>query len=80
MFGDYTLMMEPIGSFSVCYLFKGQSYVAKQKLLEFTERLHSTISIWQDLMNFNETHQPLVINENPPLKTLLTEIFIDESH
>ena len=57
-----------------------QTYVAKQNLLQFTERLQGTASIWTSLKDFRRTHQPLVIDENPWLKTLVIEIFLDNSH
>ncbi|MFX0040970.1 MAG: tetratricopeptide repeat protein, partial [Promethearchaeota archaeon] len=31
-FGDYTILISSFGNFLICYLFKGQSYYAKQKL------------------------------------------------
>ncbi|KKN57294.1 hypothetical protein LCGC14_0563750 [marine sediment metagenome] len=78
-FGEYTLVMDSFGSFSVCYLFKGQSYLAKQNLLQFAHRVQNTTSIWQNVNNFHKTHQPIVLSENPPLESLITEIFIKES-
>lgn len=67
--------MEPIGSFSVCYLYKGQTYPAKQKLTKFTKRLHNATAIWQLLEKFYQTSQVLELKESPTLESLIAEIF-----
>ncbi|MFX1478823.1 MAG: tetratricopeptide repeat protein [Promethearchaeota archaeon] len=75
-FGNYTLVMAPINSFSLCYLFKGQSYVAKQKLTLFIETLQNNELLWQIFENFDQNNQAIKLNENAPLESLVTEIFI----
>ncbi len=75
-FGEYILIMDSIGSFKVCYLFKGQSYAAKQKLIQLAHRVQNTPSIWRTFEDFNKTHQSIELKENPPLESLITEIFI----
>ncbi len=78
-FGDNTLIMDSIGPFSVCYLFKGQSYLAKQKLIQFAHRVQNTESIWQVFNNFQKTHQAIKLSENLPLQSLITDIFLKNS-
>jgi tetratricopeptide (TPR) repeat protein len=78
-FGEYLLVMDSIGPFSVCYLFKGQSYLAKQKLIHFAHRVQNTASIWGALKNFLKTNQVIEVSENPPLESLITEIFIKKN-
>jgi len=78
-FGEYMLIMDSVGSFSVCYLFKGQSYVAKQKLIQFAHRVQNTTSIWRAFEDFHKTHQTIILTENPPLESLITEIFTSKS-
>ncbi len=75
-FEQHTVLMESVGSFSVCYLYKGQTYAAKQKLSQFTEAIQNTTSIWQTLEKFYKTSQTLAIKDTPPLKNLITEIFL----
>lgn len=77
-FGEYILIMDSIGSLSVCYLFKGQSYLAKQKLMQFAHRVQNITSIWQIFENYRKTHQAITLSEIPPLQSLITEIFIDK--
>lgn len=76
VFGEYKLIMESIESFSVCYLFKGQTYVAREKLSHFSEQLHNTVPIWQAFQDFHKTHQAILLNEHPDLNSIITEIFV----
>ncbi|MHA1985969.1 MAG: tetratricopeptide repeat protein [Promethearchaeota archaeon] len=74
-FGRYTVLMESVGSFSVCYLYKGQTYAAKQKLSQFTEAIQNT-SIWQTLEKSFKTSQSLELKDSPLLESFITDIFI----
>ncbi len=78
-FGDEMMLMESIDSFSFCYLFKGQTYAAKQKLTKFTEEVQNNMSLWQSLEQHYKTSQILELKESPQLKSLITEIFISKS-
>jgi tetratricopeptide (TPR) repeat protein len=78
-FGDYIILMDSVGSYSVCYLFKGQTYLAKQKLIEFSERIQEIPSIWQLLEKFYKLNQVLDIKDSKPLKSLITDIFTKRS-
>lgn len=71
------LLMEAIDSFSICYLFKGETYSAKQKLNQFTERLKDNNLILQAFQKGNKTSQVLEINDIPQLKSLITDVFIE---
>jgi len=74
-FGDDLILMQSVGPFSICYLFKGQSYPATQRLTRFTEQIQNTTSIWQTLETFYKTSQVLELKDNPSLDSLITEIF-----
>ena len=78
-FGDEMMLMESIGSFSFCYLFKGQTYIAKQKLSKFTEEVQKNTSLWQSLEDHYEASQILELRESPQLELLITEIFMSKS-
>jgi hypothetical protein len=78
-FGDDLILMQSIGPFSICYLFRGQTYTATQRLAQFSERIQTATSIWQTLENFYETSQVLELKDNPKLESLITDIFIDKS-
>lgn len=78
-FGDDTILIQTAGTFSICYLFKGQSYLANQKLARFTKGVQDNASVWQTINRFYETSQILEINDNSSLESLVTEIFISKS-
>ncbi|MHA2280665.1 MAG: hypothetical protein ACXAC5_07425, partial [Promethearchaeota archaeon] len=74
-FGQYTVLMENLANFSICYLFKGQTYLAKQKLAYFTQRLQNNSSILDTINKFYETSQVIELNDFPFLEIFITEIF-----
>ncbi|MHA2035540.1 MAG: tetratricopeptide repeat protein [Promethearchaeota archaeon] len=74
-FGQHTVLMEPLANFSVCYLYKGQTYLAKQKLAEFTGLVQGSSSIEQIFEKFEKTSQVIEIEDFPFLKPLITKIF-----
>jgi tetratricopeptide (TPR) repeat protein len=78
-FGDEMMLMESIDAFSFCYLFKGQSYSAKQKLTKFAEEVQNDTSLWQSLEQHYKTSQILELKECPRLESLITEIFMSQS-
>ena len=74
--GQHTVLMESLANFSLCYLYKGQTYLAKQKLANFKRILQENASIEQILEKFEKTCQVLQIKDFPFLKPLITQIFI----
>jgi len=78
-FGKYTVLMESADSFTICYLYRGQTYPAKQKLTKFIKGIQNATSIWQLLEKFYQTGQVLELKDSPPLKTIITEIFISKN-
>ncbi|MHA2339436.1 MAG: hypothetical protein ACXACX_19190 [Candidatus Hodarchaeales archaeon] len=74
-FGDDTLLMQSVNSFSVCYLFRGQTYLAKQKLEKFIKTIQTNSSIWETFEKFNKSGQVVELVDIPKIKTLLTNIF-----
>ncbi len=75
-FGEYTILMHPISSFSICYLFKGQTYLAKQKLDRFVEQIQKSNSIWKSMNNFYKNNRTINLTEHPSLETLINKIFL----
>jgi tetratricopeptide (TPR) repeat protein len=75
-FGKHTVLMEPVANFSVCYLFKGGTYIAKQKLTKFANHLQKNTSIQQTLDKFLKVNQVLEIKDFPFLESLINEIFL----
>jgi len=78
-FGDQTVLMEQAASFSICYLFKGQTYVAHQKLTKFVEEIQKNTVLWQRLESNYNASQVLELKDSPQLESLITEIFTSKS-
>ncbi|MFX0083607.1 MAG: tetratricopeptide repeat protein [Candidatus Hodarchaeota archaeon] len=77
--GEHTVLVIPLANFSICYLFKGQSYYAKQKLNNFAEYLQKNDSIQQILDKCYNTGQILELKDFPFLESLITEVFKHKS-
>lgn len=75
-FGDDMMLMDTAGPFSICYLYKGQSYPAKQKLSKFTEKIQDTTSVWQTLDKYYKTSQVAELKDLPKIESLIKDIFI----
>ncbi len=75
-FGENTIILQSVNSFLFCYLFKGQTYLAKQKLTKFTESIQKKSSIWETLEKFYKRNQILEIKDSPYLENIITDIFI----
>ncbi|MHA1986554.1 MAG: tetratricopeptide repeat protein [Promethearchaeota archaeon] len=74
-FGEYTVLMDNIGAFSFCYLFKGQTYVAQKKLANFTENFQKNTSMMDTLNQFQETSQVMELKDFPFLEGFIKGIF-----
>jgi len=74
-FGKQTVLMENIANFSFCYLFKGQTYPAKQRFDEFLKRIQDNSSIFQTLEKYYKTSQVAELTDIPSIKPLIQEIF-----
>ncbi|MFX0095631.1 MAG: tetratricopeptide repeat protein [Candidatus Hodarchaeota archaeon] len=52
---EYTILVRSEEPFMICYVFKGQTYTAQQKLKQFTLKLRRTSLMWGSLLEFLET-------------------------
>ncbi|QEE14396.1 tetratricopeptide repeat protein [Promethearchaeum syntrophicum] len=73
--GENIILLNPIERFTACYVIKGPSYLAQQKLIRFSERIRATPEIWNRLNEYSNTGEILLAKENPPLKTIIDEVF-----
>jgi len=78
-FGKQTVLMEQVENFSICYLFRGQTYVARQKLTKFVEEMQKNTVLWQRLEHHYEASQVLELKDSPQLESLITELFSSQS-
>ncbi|MFW9895765.1 MAG: tetratricopeptide repeat protein [Candidatus Thorarchaeota archaeon] len=72
---ENTILINTVESFLVCYVIKGQSYPALQKLTRFTEAIKENSEIWQALEKSVKTSEMLELDKPPALKTVINEIF-----
>ncbi|MHA2123834.1 MAG: tetratricopeptide repeat protein [Promethearchaeota archaeon] len=77
-FGQHTVLMKNIADFAFCYLFKGQTYIAQQKLLKFVENFQKNISMMDTLNKYNQTSQVIELKDFPFLEGYIREIFANE--
>ncbi|MFX0030386.1 MAG: tetratricopeptide repeat protein, partial [Candidatus Hermodarchaeota archaeon] len=73
--GENTILINPIEPFLTCYVIKGQSYPALQKLTRFAEAIRENSEIWQALNKSVKTSEMLELDKPPELKTIINEIF-----
>ncbi|MFX1455890.1 MAG: hypothetical protein ACFFDB_11005 [Promethearchaeota archaeon] len=73
--GENTILINPIEPFLTCYVIKGKSYPALQKLTRFSEAIRANSEIWQTLNKSVKTSEMLEIDKPPALKTVIDEIF-----
>jgi tetratricopeptide (TPR) repeat protein len=73
--GENTILINPVDQFLTCYVIKGQSYLALQKLSRFNEAIRENSVIWQALEKSVKTSEMLELDNPPALKTVIDEIF-----
>ncbi|MHA2391901.1 MAG: hypothetical protein ACXAEX_08015 [Promethearchaeota archaeon] len=79
IFGEHTLLMNSVSPFFICYVFKGQSYSAQQRIGIFIEKIKDDEFIWQKFENFYQTNQEIQIKDVPSLEPLISKVFIERS-
>jgi len=70
---EYTLLMQSEAPFNVCYVFKGQSYSAKEKLAQFTGSVSTNDSLSAALKGSKKT---LKKSDSTILENLILNIFL----
>jgi hypothetical protein len=77
-FGDHTLLMNSISPFLMCYLFKGQSYSAQNRINSFINEMKSNKELWETFEKFYQMNKKITMKDIPSLEPLITKIFIDK--
>jgi tetratricopeptide (TPR) repeat protein len=78
VFGQYTLLMLPLQPFLTCYIFKGHSYFALNKMINFLDFIKNDSVIWQSLQNFFQGNRLVQLHDIPSLELLIKEIFVEK--
>ncbi|MFX0043408.1 MAG: TIR domain-containing protein [Candidatus Hodarchaeota archaeon] len=77
-FGEETLLLQTPDSFLVCYLFKGQTYSAKQKINYFSDALIKNTQIIEDLKSASENKKPIEVADYPHIEELIIKSFMSD--
>lgn len=75
-FGQYTVLIKSVAELSSCYLFKGQTYLAKQKLMSFAKGIQNNTSIMQTFNKYYQSSQVMELRDFPFLEAFIREIFV----
>ena len=78
-FGKYTLLMKSISPFLICYIFKGPSYYAIQRVKLLNSKIKSNEEVWQTLQHFYQTNRIIQTEDIPYLNLMINKIFIEKS-
>jgi len=70
--------MNSIYPFLMFYVYKGQSYLAQQRIKYFIEKIKNDESIWQIINKFYQVNREIQMKDIPSLKLLITEVFIEK--
>ncbi|MFX0184793.1 MAG: tetratricopeptide repeat protein [Candidatus Hodarchaeota archaeon] len=71
---EHTIVLKPMETLLCCYVFKGQSYSALQKLEKFVEVLKDTRALWNLMTSTTIRDQPL--HAEKEINEKITEIFL----
>ncbi|MBD3190385.1 MAG: hypothetical protein GF308_07060 [Candidatus Heimdallarchaeota archaeon] len=78
-FGEYTLLMYSLSPFILCYVIKGNSYVAQKRLELFAETIQQYSDLWEDILQTARVNNTIQLDQFPRLKDLINEIFEEYS-
>jgi len=77
IFGEYTLIMNAISPFIICYLFKGQSFLAQQRMKHFIDTIQNDKKTWETIKKYYQANRLIQVKDIPSLDLLVNEIFIE---
>ncbi|MFX0043944.1 MAG: TIR domain-containing protein, partial [Candidatus Hodarchaeota archaeon] len=77
-FGQNTVLITTVESFSICYMFQGQSYSARQKLLHFSEAIRKEPEIIKKLKDASKKNAEIKVNEITSIEDLIYESFLSD--
>jgi tetratricopeptide (TPR) repeat protein len=76
--GQYTVLINTLNGFSVCYLFHGQTYSAQQKIKFFSEVLSKDNPFMKVLKNAKDSEETIELIDNPLLEEMITKSFLSD--
>ncbi|MFX1316776.1 MAG: tetratricopeptide repeat protein [Promethearchaeota archaeon] len=79
IFGEHTLLMNSVSPFFMCYVYKGQSYSAHNRIKSFINEIQSDKEAWDTFEKFYNLNKEVQLKDIPSLEPLIKEIFIDKT-
>jgi len=76
--GEHRILVNQIENYLVCYVIKGQSFLAKRKLETFKTEIRVVLEIWNALKFSVKTGRMLEMHNPPVLGNLVNQIFYDK--
>lgn len=73
VFHEFTVLMRKVDPFTFCYVFKGESYLALERLENFIFQIKSTQLIWSNLKESIKTKKKL--NVTTIIQSIVSSIF-----
>ncbi len=74
-FKKFTILMTNIKPFTICYVYKGQSFSAKQSLAQFNKKIQASKELWSNLEIADQTGHIIQSNSNPDLEEIISSAF-----
>jgi hypothetical protein len=71
--------MNAISPFIVCYLFKGQSFLAQQRMKHFVDKIQNNKKIWEPIKKYYQANRFVQEKDIPSLDLLVNETFIERA-
>ena len=79
IFGEYTILINSVSPFIICYLFKGQSFLAQQRMKQFIDTIQTDKKIWETIKKYYEAHRLIQETDLPSLDILVNKVFIERT-
>ncbi|MBY9014315.1 MAG: tetratricopeptide repeat protein [Candidatus Lokiarchaeota archaeon] len=79
IFGEYTIIMNVISPFIICYLFKGQSFLAQQRMKHFIDAIQNDNKIWEPIKKYYQANRLIQVKDIPSLDLLVNEVFVERA-
>jgi hypothetical protein len=78
-FGDFTVLLKVVDTFTICYVFRGQSYSALKKLNNFAEDVKDSKVIMDILYSSVRSGEAIKVQEHPNLEQLISNSFLSST-
>ncbi|MFX0000565.1 MAG: hypothetical protein ACFE9Q_10035 [Candidatus Hodarchaeota archaeon] len=78
-FGEHTLLRNSVPPFFMCYVFKGQSYSALQRVRYFIDKIQNDEPVWQTFNMYNQVNKEIQLKDLPSLEPLINKIFVEKT-